>query len=303
MEEKEEKIIDNPLQEEDPSRKKKEKKYAILIISLFSLVLIGTISIPIIGSFASSISPSKKSVPSFSWDNQTPGVYKKNKTFRTNEDVFTLKKENDVYSIDEISVTSGDAYLIMPSKFYVSEKETASVTAISAKETNILSSSSVDEIEGIYFPSLYTSIGDNAFAGMTSLKEVKFGSGNGIQKIADGAFKNDSLLMKVTFSKNLTSIGSNSFLSNASLESVDLEDTSIKTIGDNAFEGCTSLTSFILPTSIASMPKELFKGCTSLTSLTYKGTKNAWSNLKKDSSWSANSSLTKVTCSDGEVAL
>lgn len=303
MEENEEKIIDDGKIEEGQIRKKKEKKYAALIVSLFSLVFTGTIAFPIIGSLSSKISPSKKSVPSFSWDNQTPGVYGQNKLFKTNENVFSLSKNDNDVSIEEINISAGDAYLVMPTKIYTSETETMNVMSIAGKETNIFSSSSINELEGIYFPSLYTSIGENSFANMSSLKEVKFGSGTGAQKLGDGAFKNATSLLKVTFSKNLTSIGQSSFLNNSSLQELDLTQTSIKTIGENAFEGCVSLSSFALPSSITSIPKELFKGCSSLVSITYKGSKNAWVNLNKDSAWNEGSSLNKVICSDGEIQL
>ena len=42
----------------------------------------------------------------------------------------------------------------------------------------------------------------------------------------------------------------------------------MKSIGSQAFAGCTSLTSTTIPNSVTSISDEIFKGCTSLTSVT-----------------------------------
>ena len=43
---------------------------------------------------------------------------------------------------------------------------------------------------------------------------------------------------------------------------------SIKSIGDSAFEGCTSLTSLTIPSSVTTIGRWAFEGCTSLSSIT-----------------------------------
>ncbi|WP_204792241.1 leucine-rich repeat protein, partial [Oscillibacter sp. CU971] len=42
----------------------------------------------------------------------------------------------------------------------------------------------------------------------------------------------------------------------------------MKTIGENAFYGCTSLSTLVIPSGVTSIGRNAFKGCTSLTSLT-----------------------------------
>lgn len=301
MENAEEKIIENSSENviENTKMSPKEKRNVAIILSVLAIVVLGTIITPIIGSLSSVISPSKKAMPSFSWDTQTPGLYKKDKTFRTNENVFSLNKNGDGTYVDSVSLTEDDVYLVMPSSFTNDNNEKTNLTSLPNKEGNIFSGT--NKLEGIYFPSLYTSIGNYSFSSMPSLKEVKFGSGDGVQVLGDYVFKDSSSLTSVTFSRNLTTLGKGAFEGASSITSIDFSNTSIKTIGEECFSGCSSLSSVYLTTSITSLPKNLFKSCSALTSITYEGTVNAWNNLSKDSSWNASSSIAKIVCSDGII--
>jgi len=56
----------------------------------------------------------------------------------------------------------------------------------------------------------------------------------------------------------------------ASLKTVII--TGGSSIANNAFYGCTNLTSVIIPNSVTSIGSNAFSGCTSLTSVTFQGT-------------------------------
>ena len=65
----------------------------------------------------------------------------------------------------------------------------------------------------------------------------------------------------------VTSIGGEAFQYCSSLTSIAIPN-SITSIGDNAFRGCSSLTSITIPNSVTSIGNLAFQGCTSLASVT-----------------------------------
>ena len=64
-----------------------------------------------------------------------------------------------------------------------------------------------------------------------------------------------------------TTIGNNAFQYCTSLTSVTIGN-SVTSIGDRAFQDCTSLTSVIIPNSVTSIVSEAFSRCSGLTSVT-----------------------------------
>lgn len=282
----------------------KEKKYTILISAIGSLILLGSILFPVLGHFSDQISPSKPTIPSFSWDNQKPGVYDEKKLFRTSNNIFSIQKSNDDYLIKDISLEENDMYLVFPSSVKDENGNYFSITATEKESVHEnLVSSSVNSLKGIYFPSLYTTIGASSFANMPKLEEVRFGSGEGNQTIQNRAFENAVSLKEISFSKNLVSIGAETFKNNTSLLKVNLLFTSLKTLGEGAFSGCSSLKEIYLPSSLISLPSSLFASCSSLTKIHYAGKLTAWANLPKDSSWMKGSSITEIICSDGGIQI
>ena len=75
------------------------------------------------------------------------------------------------------------------------------------------------------------------------------------------------LYVRVYISDNVKSIGNSAFSGCSSLTSVTIPD-SVTSIGNNAFSSCYSLTSITIPDSVTSIGNNAFSSCYSLTSIT-----------------------------------
>ena len=66
------------------------------------------------------------------------------------------------------------------------------------------------------------------------------------------------------------------------IESVVIED-GVTSIGANAFDGCSGLTSITIPSSVTSIGTSAFSGCSGLTRVIYLGIEERWNNLTIES--------------------
>ncbi len=126
-------------------------------------------------------------------------------------------------------------------------------------------------LTSITIPDSVTSIGICAFEGCTSLISFqgKFASNDGRCLIIDGALKYvaSAGLTSYTIPDSVTSIGDYAFQYCTSLTSVTIPD-SVTEIGNHAFDYCDSLTSITIPDSVTEIGEWAFSGCKSLTSVT-----------------------------------
>jgi len=157
-------------------------------------------------------------------------------------------------------------------------------------------------ITSISIPASVTSIGANAFLGMSSLSAIDVDSSNlnystvggilfnkavskliqypigntrttytipeGVTSIGNYAFSEATSLTSITIPYGVTSIGNYAFYNATSLTSISIP-ASVTSIGINAFNKASSLTSISIPAGVTSIGNHAFYNATSLTSLTF----------------------------------
>ena len=132
-------------------------------------------------------------------------------------------------------------------------------------------------IPSITLPASLQSIGNEPFNHCRSLTNLTVDANNSSFKSINNVLFNKSgtelhqyalglTASSYTAPNNVETISDGAF-SGSSLQSITLPDT-LHTIGNYAFNSCTSLTSLTLPDSVESIETSTFNGCTSLSSLT-----------------------------------
>ena len=132
-----------------------------------------------------------------------------------------------------------------------SDGKSYTVTGKNVDKTNIV-------IKPAYKGILVTEIGRRAFSGCRSLTSITIP--DSVTSIGSDAFENCPI---ETVTMPTTAISS---IPQSNLKTVIL--TSGAGIGNNAFVGCSSLTSITIPGSVWTIGFSAFKGCSSLTSIT-----------------------------------
>lgn len=126
----------------------------------------------------------------------------------------------------------------------------------------------------------YNSYRVGMFSGCSSLESIEIP--DSVNRIGDYAFSGCSSLMNVTIPKNVTDIGAEAFKDCTALKSITIP-YGVRAIGtiqtdtglngnrcnpcEGAFQGCSSLTSIVLPDSLEYIGDRAFSGCSSLASI------------------------------------
>lgn len=125
-------------------------------------------------------------------------------------------------------------------------------------------------LKSLVLPVGVTSIGFDAFRGCESLTDIVIHASS--SDVADSVFKgcvflsNTYLHVNIVLSDGITSIGEGAFEGCSSLRSVVIPD-SVISIGSGAFSGCEFLTDIVFSDRITSIGNDAFGNCKSLSSL------------------------------------
>ena len=89
---------------------------------------------------------------------------------------------------------------------------------------------------------------------------------NGIVKIGESCFRNNTKIQSIVIPNSVKSIDNDAFAGCSNLTSVTIP-SSVTSIGDSAFSGCRGLTSIEIPDSVTSIGNSAFADCSGLTSI------------------------------------
>ncbi len=142
-------------------------------------------------------------------------------------------------------------------------------------------------LTSITLPDRVWNIADLAFAGCTGLTSIIVAEGNSKYHAVGNCLIETTRKTLILGCKN----------------SVIPADGSVTSIADQAFDGCTDLTSIIIPSSVTSIGSHAFADCTGLTSITFEGTVAQWNAITFGWAWNHPVPATEVICSDGVVPL
>ena len=171
---------------------------------------------------------------------------------------------------------------------------------------------SCSSLINITIPSSVSRIGDGAFASCSSLPDIVIPSG--VMDIGGSAFVGCRSLVSITISDSVSRIGDSAFRGCVSLTNIDVDSNnpnyrsvsgnlyskdgtkliryavgkkdvlfnipdSVTDIGIDAFCGCDSLTSIMIPVSVISIDGRAFEECANLRDVYYGGSKKDWNSV------------------------
>ena len=133
-----------------------------------------------------------------------------------------------------------------------------------------------NSLTSVTIPAGVTNIEEGAFAGCSALTAINVNATNVAYSSVDGILydKTQTSLVQcpgaksgaVVIPSSVTSIGNDAFFGCSGLTSVTIPN-SVSSIGAHAFSGCSGLTSVTIPGSVTSIGEVPFGGCSALTAI------------------------------------
>ena len=161
----------------------------------------------------------------------------------------------------------------------------------------------------VVIPAGVTSIGVCAFTGCDRVESITVAKGNTVYHSAGNCLIEMASKTLISGCKNsvipadgsVTCIGDGAFNGCSGLTSIVIPD-SVTTIGRDGFSSCISLESIVIPSSVTSVGNSVFSYCINLKNITFEGTTAQWKAISKGGSWSYNIGDYTIYCTDGTIA-
>ena len=194
--------------------------------------------------------------------------------------------------------------------------ETATNTLVAGCKSTIIASSVTNiknyafcgcsGLTSITIPSSVTSIGSGAFDYCRGLTSVKVDEGNKVYDSREGCnaiieTATNTLLLgckSTIIASSVTSIGNRAFYGCSGLTSITIP-SSVTSIGNSAFEDCSGLKSITIPEGVTTIGEDTFFGCSGLTSVTIPSSVTSIGS----GAFSKCSKLTSITIPEGVTTI
>ena len=191
-------------------------------------------------------------------------------TVETNNNVFVFECNVNVTIPNSVTIISDSAFLNCKKLENVQFMQFTDAKS-SIKSIGNSAFQGCVALTSIRIPDSVETIGENAFNGCTALTSINYDDKNiKVTTISKSAFEGCSALTSIRITNLVTIISDSAFLNCKKLENVQFMQftdakSSIKSIGNSAFQGCVALTSIRIPDSVETIGENAFNGCTALT--------------------------------------
>ncbi len=182
------------------------------------------------------------------------------KTLRLNKDYTVTYSKNKAVGKASVTICGKNAYSGKITKTFTIVKAAKGKTYTVGKFRYTITGAKADGTGTVAIAGTTYSRSDKKFASLTIADTVVIGDVRfKITSVSANAFSRYTMLTSVVIGKNVTSIGSNAFVSCKNLKKMTIKSAKLKSVGAKAFSGTYSKITFAVPRNKATAYKKLIK--------------------------------------------
>lgn len=193
------------------------------------------------------------------------------KTLRLNKDYTVTYSKNKAVGKASVIICGKNAYSGKITKTFAIVKAAKGKTYTVGKFKYTITGAKTDGTGTVAIAGTTYSRSDKKFASLTIADTVIIGDVRfKITSVSANAFSRYTMLTSVVIGKNVTSIGSNAFVSCKNLKKMTIKSAKLKSVGAKAFSGTYSKITFAVPRNKATAYKKLIKNGSPSAKAIYK---------------------------------